>query len=137
MSRRGSPRGKVTMNASPERYVITVDADELPLIAALLGRDLAPKRAPKPRAKAQATRRAPMPKPPKLSDKARTWLEGEWDRAIAEPEAWHVGLAKSKARPMGYASADDVAKAWGLPPVQARLIDARAARQKGATDVSR
>lgn len=60
MSRRGSPRGKVTVNASPERYVITVDADELPLIAAALGRDLAPKRAPKPRAKAQSVELDPI-----------------------------------------------------------------------------
>lgn len=99
-------------DTTPERYTITVDADELPLIAALLGRDLAPKPAVRPRAKAAALdeintgdpglddfmRRSrargakalgcPKPsratsKPPKLTDRQRADLEGAWDSDCA------------------------------------------------------
>lgn len=115
-------------NTTPARYTITVDADELPLIAALLGRDLAPKRAPKPRAKAQAIRRAPMPKPPKLTDNQRGWVESEWKRVAQHPVEWHAELAQRVAKPMGYRDRDDVARAWGPPNITDRLIADRAAR---------
>lgn len=113
---------------TPELYVVELTAEELETVRIVHGRKPAARRKPTPRAKVGAPRLFVLGKPPKLTPGQRTRLEGEWECAIAEPAAWHVGLAGSKARPMGYRDADAVAKAWGLPPVQARLIAERAAR---------
>lgn len=106
-------------------FLVAVTAAELDLVRAALGRDVVAKPAPTPRTKAAATpRRVSLGKPPKLSDRARTELWRGWADAIANPAAWHHNLAASKSRALGYASADAVAAAWGLPPVSARMIDA-------------
>lgn len=106
-------------------YIVELTSAELKLVRIALGRDLAATRKPAPRPKAAARpRRVSLGKPPKLSDKARTELEYRWADAIANPAAWHHNLAASKSRALGYANADAVAAAWGLPPVSTRMIDA-------------
>ena len=111
------------------QHLIAVSSAELDVIRLAIGRMVKPEpAAPKRAARKPAAPKLGNGKPRGLSDQQRHSVESRWERAIAEPKAWHVNLAGRLAKPMGYRDADAVAAAWGLPPVRQRLIDARAAR---------
>ena len=101
----------------PLESIMTVPST--PALEAWLERRATPGYTPRPFA-------MPAPsKPKKLTPQQRASVQARWGRAIETPAGWHVELASGVSKPCGYETEDDVAAAWGLPPVRARLVESQ------------